>query len=144
VLVGPTDSLPHQPWRVAVASTSGSGKTTFAARMAAVLQAAHVEIDSLFHGPAWTPRPSFETDVPRFNAQPKWVTEWQYGSVRAHPADRAPPSWGSAAPTWSHSRVRVFAPSSVVPQTAGMPWPAVVGPRSVSPCAGVRTHVLVR
>jgi adenylate kinase family enzyme len=65
-----------------VAGTSGSGKTTLAARIAAVLKVQHVEIDALFHGPGWTPRPSFEADVHRFSAGPTWVTEWQNGSVR--------------------------------------------------------------
>jgi adenylate kinase family enzyme len=72
-----------------VAGTSGSGKTTLAARIAAALHAPHVEIDSLFHGANWTPRPSFEADVHRFTADPTWVTEWQYGAVRWHLADRA-------------------------------------------------------
>jgi adenylate kinase family enzyme len=72
-----------------VAGNSGSGKTTVAARIGAVLQLPHVEIDSLFHGPAWTPRASFEADVHRFSARPAWVTEWQYGTVRPHLADRA-------------------------------------------------------
>lgn len=88
-LLGATDPLPHRPRRVLVAGTSGSGKTTLAARIAAALEAPHVDIDSLFHGPAWTPRPSFEADVHRFSAGHTWVTEWQYGAVRAHLADRA-------------------------------------------------------
>jgi len=88
-LLGPTDPLPHRPARVLVAGTSGSGKTTLAARIAAVLGVEHVEIDSLFHGPAWTPRPSFQADVHRFAAGPRWVTEWQYDSVRAYLAERA-------------------------------------------------------
>jgi adenylate kinase family enzyme len=74
---------------VLVAGTSGSGKTTVAARIAAVLQLPHVEIDALFHGPDWTPRPSFVEDVHRFSAGPAWVTEWQYTAVRAHLAERA-------------------------------------------------------
>lgn len=88
-LLGPDDRLPHRPCRVLVAGTSGSGKTTLAAVIAAALQLPHVEIDALFHGPAWTPRPSFEADVRRFSAGPGWVTEWQYGAVRAHLAERA-------------------------------------------------------
>ena len=72
-----------------MAGTSGSGKTTLAALIAVALEVPHVEIDSLFHGPGWTPRPSFEADVRRFSAEPGWVTEWQYDSVRAHLADRA-------------------------------------------------------
>ena len=49
----------------------------------------HVEIDALFHGPGWTPRETFTADVERFSAQRAWVTEWQYGSVRALLAERA-------------------------------------------------------
>jgi adenylate kinase family enzyme len=88
-LLGPGDPLPHRPRRVLVAGTSGSGKTTLAARIAVALQLPYMEIDALFHGPAWTPRPSFEADVRRFSAEPSWVTEWQYSSVRAHLAERA-------------------------------------------------------
>ena len=88
-LLRPVDALPCRPRRVLVAGTSGSGKTTLAVRVAAVLDAPHVEIDSLFHGPAWTRRPSFEDDVHRFSAGPAWVTEWQYSAVRDHLADRA-------------------------------------------------------
>lgn len=88
-LLAATDSLPHRPSRVLIAGTSGSGKTTLAARIAEVLAVPHVEIDGLFHGRDWTPRPSFDEDVRRFSAGPAWVTEWQYGSVRAHLAERA-------------------------------------------------------
>jgi len=88
-LLGAADALPLVPRRVLVAGTSGSGKTTLAARVAAALDAPHIEIDSLFHGPDWIKRPSFEDDVRRFSAGPAWVTEWQYGSVRDLLADRA-------------------------------------------------------
>jgi adenylate kinase family enzyme len=74
---------------VLVAGTSGSGKTTTAARIGAVLQIPHTEIDGLFHGPDWTPRPSFEADVHHAAAAPAWVIEWQYAEVRAHLAERA-------------------------------------------------------
>lgn len=53
-----------------------------AARVGALLQIPHVEIDALFHGPGWTRRPTFEDDVQRLVAQPAWVTEWQYSQVR--------------------------------------------------------------
>lgn len=72
-----------------VAGTSGAGKTTLAARIADVLQVPHTEIDSLFHGPDWTPRPTFVADVHRFTAGPAWATEWQYDPVRSHLAERA-------------------------------------------------------
>lgn len=88
-LLSPDDELPHRPRRVLVAGPSGSGKTTLAGRIATVLGVPHVEIDALFHGPGWTPRPSFVQDVHRFSAGPAWVTEWQYGSVRDHLLQRA-------------------------------------------------------
>lgn len=88
-LLDATAPLPFRPRRVLVAGTSGSGKSTLAARIAAELQVPYVEIDSLFHGPSWTRRESFEADVHRFSAGPAWVTEWQYGAVREHLADRA-------------------------------------------------------
>jgi adenylate kinase family enzyme len=77
-----TYRLPGSPRRVLVAGTSGSGKTTLARRIATVLGAPHVEIDALFHGPGWSPRPTFVTEVERFVAWPAWVTEWQYSQVR--------------------------------------------------------------
>jgi adenylate kinase family enzyme len=88
-LLGPTDPLPHLPRRALVAGTSGSGKTTLARRIGAVLDVPHVEIDALYHGPEWTPRPTFVADVHRFTAGPAWVTEWQYHDVREHLADLA-------------------------------------------------------
>jgi adenylate kinase family enzyme len=88
-LLGAADPLPYAPRRVLVAGTSGAGKTTLAARIAVLLDAPHIEIDGLFHGPGWVKRPSFEEDVHRFTAEPAWVTEWQYGSVRDHLAERA-------------------------------------------------------
>lgn len=54
-----------------------------------MLRIPHTEIDSLFHGPDWVPRPTFAADVHQLAAQPAWVTEWQYDAVRAHLADRA-------------------------------------------------------
>jgi adenylate kinase family enzyme len=74
---------------VLVAGTSGAGKTTLAARIGTGLDLPHVEIDALFHGPDWVPRPTFSDDVHRFAADPRWVTEWQYDSVRALLAERA-------------------------------------------------------
>jgi adenylate kinase family enzyme len=88
-LLGAADPLPNRPRRVLVAGTSGSGKTTLATQVAAVLQVPYVELDALFHGPRWVPRPEFEADVHRFSAGPGWVTEWMYAPVRAHLAGRA-------------------------------------------------------
>jgi adenylate kinase family enzyme len=88
-ILGVDDPLPARPGRVLVAGTSGSGKTTLAGRIGAILGLPHVEIDSLFHGPDWTPRESFVVDVHRFSAEPAWVTEWQYGQVKWQLAERA-------------------------------------------------------
>jgi adenylate kinase family enzyme len=81
-LLGPMDALPRRPRRVLVAGVSGAGKTTLAAAVAEVVSAPHIEIDGLYHGPDWTPRPEFEAEVDRFSAGPTWTTEWQYGAVR--------------------------------------------------------------
>jgi adenylate kinase family enzyme len=89
VIIGPTDTLTSRPSRVIVAGTTGSGKTTLASRIARVLGTDHIEIDGLFHGPDWTPRPTFEADVEEFTSQSSWVTEWQYGPVRDMLANRA-------------------------------------------------------
>lgn len=88
-LLDPTDRLPHRPRRVLVAGTSGAGKTTLAARIGTVLNLPHTEIDGLFHGPNWTPRPEFVADVEAFTATDRWVTEWQYGAVRPLLVERA-------------------------------------------------------
>jgi adenylate kinase family enzyme len=88
-LLSAGDPLPGCPRRIAVAGTSGSGKTRVAATVGAALRVPHIEIDSLYHGPGWAPRPSFSDDVARFVAEPEWVTEWQYDQVRALIAERA-------------------------------------------------------
>ena len=74
------DPLPRRPERVLIAGVTGSGKTTLARRVAEVWDLHHVEIDGLFHGENWTPRPSFIDDVRAFAAEDRWVTEWQYSS----------------------------------------------------------------
>lgn len=88
-LLGPEDRLPGCPKRILVAGTSGSGKTTLASRIGALLGIEHVEIDGLYHGPNWTPREQFLVDVTTFSSAPRWVTEWQYRSVRDLLADEA-------------------------------------------------------
>ncbi|QAY74120.1 AAA family ATPase [Agromyces protaetiae] len=77
------------PRRVLVAGTSGSGKSTLARRIAEASGARYQEIDALFHGPDWTPRPTFEADVDAFTSGDMWVIEWQYGLVRDLLAARA-------------------------------------------------------
>ncbi|WP_341974506.1 AAA family ATPase [Microbacterium sp. LTA6] len=74
------DPLPFRPQRVLIAGVTGSGKTTLAARIGKAWGLRHVEIDALFHGPHWTPRPDFLDDVGAFAATERWITEWQYTS----------------------------------------------------------------
>ncbi|MFV2145506.1 MULTISPECIES: P-loop NTPase family protein [Isoptericola] len=80
---------PGLPRRVLVAGTSGAGKTTLAARLAEILDVPHTELDGLFHGPRWTPRPEFRDDVRALVASDAWVTEWQYRAVRPLLLERA-------------------------------------------------------
>jgi len=84
-----TDPLPAPPRRVIVAGVSGVGKTTLAGRIGKVAGIPHTEIDALFHGPDWTPRPEFDDDVRALVARESWVTEWQYSAARPLLAARA-------------------------------------------------------
>ncbi|GLZ29489.1 adenylate kinase [Lentzea sp. NBRC 105346] len=88
-MLGPADPLPHVPRRVLVAGNTGAGKSTLSRRISDVLGLRYVELDALYHGPQWTPRPSFEADVLAFTSGPRWVTEWQYKQVRPLLLERA-------------------------------------------------------
>lgn len=81
--------MPELPRRILVAGASGAGKTTLARRIAEASGLPFQEIDALFHGPDWTPQPSFVDDVDAFTSQPRWVIEWQYGAVQPLLAERA-------------------------------------------------------
>jgi adenylate kinase family enzyme len=83
------DPLPRRPSRVTVAGVSGSGKSTLARRIGAVLGLPYTEMDSLFHGPGWTPRPAFRSEVDALVAGDRWVCEWQYDEARPLVAARA-------------------------------------------------------
>ncbi len=72
-----------------VAGACGAGKSTVAEAVAAKLGFPYVELDSLYHGPGWVPRPSFEDDVAELVASERWVTEWQYTVARPTLAARA-------------------------------------------------------
>ncbi len=76
------DPLPYPPKRVLVAGVSGVGKTTLARRIAAITGGPHTEIDALFHGPDWTPRPEFLADIRSLIRADTWTTEWQYDAAR--------------------------------------------------------------
>lgn len=74
--------------RIAVAGVSGSGKSTLAKRISDRLDIPYVELDSLHHGPDWTPRPEFVDDVRALVARPAWVSEFQYAAAKPLILDR--------------------------------------------------------
>ncbi|SDO13103.1 hypothetical protein [Lentzea jiangxiensis] len=88
-LLGPADPLPHVPRRVLVAGNAGAGKSTLCQRIARQHGLRRVELDSLYWGPRWTPRPEFRADVAAFARQDAWVTEFQYNEVRPELLARA-------------------------------------------------------
>jgi len=81
-MLGADDELDPEPRRVLVAGTAGVGKTTTAAHIGRTLGIPFTEIDSIYHGPDWTPRPTFVTEVEAYTRAPAWVTEWQYSATR--------------------------------------------------------------
>lgn len=75
--------------RILVAGTSGSGKSTLCRKLSELLDLPYTELDSLYHGPNWVRRSSFETDVRALAAAQEWITEWQYGNARPILLERA-------------------------------------------------------
>lgn len=84
-----SDPVTWRPRRIAVAGVTGSGKPALAQHLSERLKLPYVEIDSLFHGPGWQPRPEFISDVERIISGDSWVIEWQYSAVRPQIAERA-------------------------------------------------------
>ena len=68
--------------RVVVVGTSCAGKTTLARRLAAILASEHLELDSVYWGPEWTPRPDFTQTVLAIAQRPRWVIDGNYSAVR--------------------------------------------------------------
>lgn len=84
-----SDPVTWNPRRIAVGGVTGAGKSTLARRLAVGLDLPYTELDSLYHGPGWVPRASFETDVAALVATERWVSEWQYRTVRELIVSRA-------------------------------------------------------
>lgn len=78
----PTD-VPGQMRRILVGGITAAGKTTLARQLANRLGLPFVEMDGLYHGPAWTPAPTFVDDVERVTAGSIWVLDSHgYAAVR--------------------------------------------------------------
>ena len=68
--------------RVSVIGCAGSGKSTMARAIGARLGLRTLELDSVFHQPAWTPRPDseFRAVVAEFVRARRWVVDGNYTS----------------------------------------------------------------
>ncbi|HKQ73309.1 MAG TPA: adenylate kinase [Blastocatellia bacterium] len=67
--------------RISVIGTSGSGKTTFAGKLAEILRIPHVELDSLSWEANWTtvPKEVFRSRVRKAIIADRWVVDGNYG-----------------------------------------------------------------
>ena len=84
-----SDPLPGRSKRVLVAGAVAAGKSTLARQVSTDWGLPYVEMDGLYHGPEWEPRPTFRDDVVALAAEDEWVTEWQYTVARPLLAERA-------------------------------------------------------
>jgi adenylate kinase family enzyme len=77
--------------RASVIGSSGAGKSTFAARLAATVGVPHVELDAIYHQANWTPLSDdeFRARVAVVVAGDGWVIDGNYAVVRPLVLDRA-------------------------------------------------------
>ena len=70
--------------RVSVVGSTGSGKTTFAAQLAARLGVPHIELDAIWWGPNWTHlvAETFAAKVDAATAADAWVCDGNFSAVR--------------------------------------------------------------
>jgi adenylate kinase family enzyme len=70
--------------RIHVVGTSGTGKTTYAQRVARQLGVPHIELDSIYWGPNWTPTETdeFRSQVREQINQDAWVIEGNYRAAQ--------------------------------------------------------------
>ena len=69
--------------RVSVVGSTGTGKTTFARELAALVGVPHIELDALAWGPKWTtvPADEFRARAEARIAAPGWVVDGNYGGA---------------------------------------------------------------
>jgi len=75
------------PRRVSVVGSTGTGKTTFARELAAILDVPYTELDAIVWQPNWTllPQEEFRTRVAERLATPGWVVDGNYGGADVRP-----------------------------------------------------------
>jgi adenylate kinase family enzyme len=71
-------------YRIQVVGTSGSGKSTLARLLSRRLNLEHLELDSIYHQPGWTPLPDdeFKARVSEFVSKSNWVIDGNYSRLR--------------------------------------------------------------
>jgi adenylate kinase family enzyme len=69
--------------RCIVVGTSGSGKSVFARTLSAAISAPYVELDRLYWGPHWTPRPlpELQQSIREAAAGDSWVVDGNYSAL---------------------------------------------------------------
>jgi adenylate kinase family enzyme len=90
--------------RVVVVGTSGAGKSTTGAKLAQVLGHPFVELDELFWGPGWQPKPArqFLRLTRAATSGERWVVAGNYGAIRPEVWPRA------SAVIWLNFRLAVI------------------------------------
>ena len=70
--------------RINVVGTSGSGKTTFARRLAQTLRLPYYEMDAVFWKPGWreSPYDEFLPRIEEITRQPRWVLDGNYSRTQ--------------------------------------------------------------
>jgi len=73
--------------RVSVVGSTGTGKTTYARRLAQILGVPHTELDAIVWQPNWMvlPPEEFRARVAERIAAPGWVVDGNYGGAEVRP-----------------------------------------------------------